>query len=244
MIIFTGVLALLLALAHVAAAQLPGLDARHRRVWLSAAAGVAVAYVFIHLLPALVEFAPAVDGSLWPTADEHRGRFIYIVALLGLAAYYGIERLAVWFKDSPDSRQQDQAADTRIFWIHIAAFALYNMLAGYLLVHQFTQTLSTLLFALALGVHFLVNDYAMEQHHLRDYRNKGRWVLAAGVLAGWALAIVWPLTEAAVAMLFAFFAGGVIVNVLKEELPGERQGRFIPFFIAAACFGALLLAVD
>ena len=44
-------------------------------------------------------------------------------------------------------------------------------------------------------------------------------------------------------MLFAFQAGGVVMNVLKEELPEERESRFWAFALGAALYSAVLLAL-
>ena len=43
--------------------------------------------------------------------------------------------------------------------------------------------------------------------------------------------------------LFAFLAGGVVLNVMKEELPEERQSRFGAFLLGVAGYGGVLLAV-
>jgi hypothetical protein len=48
------------------------------------------------------------------------------------------------------------------------------------------------------------------------------------------------VSDVAVDVLFAFLAGGVILNVLKEELPEERQSRYLPFAAGAAVYAALL----
>jgi zinc transporter ZupT len=53
------------------------------------------------------------------------------------------------------------------------------------------------------------------------YRQVGRWILAAAILVGWALGSGIPLSEEAIAVLFAFLAGGLVLNVLKEELPED-----------------------
>lgn len=39
----------------------------------------------------------------------------------------------------------------------------------------------------------------------------------------------------------AFLGGGVVLNVLKEEVPSERQSRFWAFAAGAAGYAALLL---
>ena len=49
------------------------------------------------------------------------------------------------------------------------------------------------------------------------------------------------VSEAAIAVLFGFLAGGVVMNVLKEELPEEREGRFWAFALGAAFYSVVLL---
>ncbi len=45
-------------------------------------------------------------------------------------------------------------------------------------------------------------------------------------------------------MPFAFIARGVVLNVLKEELPKERESRLWPFVGADAAYRVLLLTVQ
>jgi hypothetical protein len=51
------------------------------------------------------------------------------------------------------------------------------------------------------------------------------------------------IPEVAIAVLTAFLAGGVIMNVLKEELPEERESRFWAFALGAAFYTVILLAL-
>ena len=44
-------------------------------------------------------------------------------------------------------------------------------------------------------------------------------------------------------MLFAFLAGGIVLNVLKEELPRERKSRFWAFALGTVAYAALLLTL-
>lgn len=71
----------------------------------------------------------------------------------------------------------------------------------------------------------------------------GRWFLAVAILVGWTVGLLTELSEAVTALLFVFLAGGVVLNVLKEELPKERRSRFWPFALGAAFYAALLLIV-
>ena len=50
------------------------------------------------------------------------------------------------------------------------------------------------------------------------------------------------VSEAAIAVLFGFLAGGVIIeNVLKEELPEDRESRIWALALGAAAYDAILL---
>ncbi len=71
----------------------------------------------------------------------------------------------------------------------------------------------------------------------------GRWLLAGSVVVGYAAGLRFELPRAAIDVLVAFLAGGVILNVLKEEVPAERQSRFWAFAAGTAAYAALLLFV-
>ena len=237
------VAALGLALLHLYAARVRRLEMIPRSLWLSMASGVSVAYVFVHLLPELaagqVEVHSAVGGAVgWL---EHH---VYLMAMVGLSAFYGLERLAVRSRQAAEARTEASRPSTGVFWLHIGAFAIYNGLVGYLLVHREASGWQGLaLFAVAMGLHFVVNDYGLSDHHQDLYRRRGRWLLASAILVGLGLGWITSVSELAVAMLFAFLAGGVIMNVLKEELPEQRQSRFWAFAVGAAAYTALLLAL-
>jgi hypothetical protein len=42
-------------------------------------------------------------------------------------------------------------------------------------------------------------------------------------------------------VLFAFLAGGIVLNVIKEELPEERESRFPAFVVGTGGYAVLLL---
>lgn len=242
MTFLTGCLALALAAIHLFVGRLRFLNSVPRSLWLSTAGGIAVAYVFLHLLPDLVAHQEtlAKGQSLGPKAAEVT---IFGMALGGVITFYGLERLA------RGSRQAlphpANAGLLRAFWTHIGAFALYNALIGYLLVHPELPGLdSSLLFFAAMAMHFVTNDFGLRDHHRQRYDGIGRWVLAGAVLVGWLLGQFTDLPDLAIALLFAFLAGGIMLNVLKEELPEDRQSRFLPFLAGALGYSALLIAID
>jgi len=63
------------------------------------------------------------------------------------------------------------------------------------------------------------------------------------VVAGWAIGMVTNVSEGARAVFLAFLAGAVILTVIKEELPEERESRFWPFLIGATLYATLLLTI-
>ena len=68
-------------------------------------------------------------------------------------------------------------------------------------------------------------------------------MLAASVLIGLGIGYATAISEGAIALLTAILAGGVILNVLKEEVPSERQSRFWAFAAGTAGYPSLMLAL-
>lgn len=231
--------ALGLAVVHLLAGRLRSLSGIPRSRWLSFAGGISVAYVFVQLMPELGEGQQRIDADegLLPFLEHH----VYLLALVGLALFYGVERISVESRSRRQAAELEDETGPQAFAFSLGSFALYNAVIGYLLVHrEESGTRNLILFAVALGVHFVVNDFGLQEHHKRAYERIGRWLLAAGVVVGWAVGTVATISDAAIALLLAFVGGGVILNVIKEELPSERQSRLVPFAIGAAAYAALL----
>ncbi|HYC02235.1 MAG TPA: hypothetical protein VED40_03025 [Azospirillaceae bacterium] len=243
--------ALLLALVHVTTSGLRFLHGSPRSVWLSLAGGVSVAYVFVHFLPELA--AGQQELAEESTLVGYAGRHVYLVSLVGLLAFYGLDRLAITSRSgrgeggAPAGRgrgEENERAGMGVFWVHMGSFALYNLLIGYLLTHREEEGTAPLaLFTAAMALHFLVADYGLAEDHQGSYRRVGRWILVVALLAGWGLGSATDMPEAAIAALTAFVGGGIVLTVLKEEVPSERQSRFWAFALGAGAYSALLLAV-
>jgi len=200
-----------------------------------------VAYIFLHLFPELSEGQRALEESLEAVAfiENH----VYLMALVGLAFFYGLERFVVNSKEKAEQQGNDKKA-SGLFWIHIGSFAIYNALIGYLLFQREEGPIETLmLFSIAMALHFIVNDFGLQEHHHESYRKVGRWVLVIAIVVGWAVGYIIVVSEAAVAMVMAFIGGGVVLNVLKEELPEQRKSRYWAFILGAFLYAILLLSL-
>lgn len=170
--------------------------------------------------------------------------YVYLVSLSGLAIFYALERLA---RTSRGRRRIDSGEDKvepHVFWLHIVSFAVYNVLIAYLLLHrEESGSWPLLMYFLAMSLHFFTNDFGLRQDQKDLYDHLGRWVIAAAVVLGWVIGAATTIPELYIGFLFAFLAGAVLLNVLKEELPEERKSSLWPFALGAAGFAALLLVV-
>ncbi len=224
----TLALALLLAAVHLFSPRLMFLDRAPRSIWLSLAGGTSVAYVFVHLLPELSVLSRNTLG-------EAR---VYSLALAGLVAFYALEQMVRRSRREGGGRVSEGG-----FWLHLSAFAVYNFLIGYLLDEQAREEGAggLIFYGVAMGVHFVVNDRALYRDHGDSYLARGRWLLAGAALAGWAAGLALEIPEGWLAGAFALLGGSVVLNVIKEELPEERESRLWAFALGAAVYAALLL---
>ena len=281
-----------LVLVHVFADRLKFLDGTPRSRWLSAAGGISLAYVFLHLMPELAEGqAILVEEGLGIGLLEFE---IYGLALVGLLAFYGIERLVQVEQD--EDRKEVGAHPEDIgnsplegavregvhraerhptFWLHLTTFGIYNLIIGYLLFHRSSgehggehdnghgadlagasidhdgeaagalvgtgEATALLTFTVAMALHFLVTDYGLREDFRGGWMRTGRWLLSGAVVLGWLFGVFVQLPEIAVLGAIALLGGGVILNVLKEELPEERQSRFSALVLGSAGYAALLV---
>ena len=96
-------------------------------------------------------------------------------------------------------------------------------------------------YATALGVHFLAVGHDLYRHYGERYIRQGRYLLSGGILIGGFFSRFVELPTHIEAMLFAFVAGAMILNIVKFELPADRNLHFRTFVLAVVCYGGLLL---
>ncbi|TCD06361.1 hypothetical protein EYB45_01105 [Erythrobacteraceae bacterium CFH 75059] len=241
----TALLALAFCAVHLRIGRLRFLHAEPRSRWLSFAGGVAVAYVVMHMLPELAGHERALAV---PFGAAFAGSAVYGLTLLGLVLFYGVERAMLISRRQPAAgpdADADRQAGAGVFWLHIGCSALLAAIVAYLLENRDTMTAAgTMTYFTAMALHFATADFGSRAHHPHLYDRGGRWVLAGATIGGWGLGLVVDLQPAVVGGMFAFVAGGIILTVLKEELPAEREGRFFPFLAGALLYGALVLAEE
>ena len=120
---------LALAALHIFCVRLRVIRQKEHSPWLSLAGGVAVAYVFMVLLPKLSDWQVLVAqvhreslaaASLSPQEMESIKKFliyeVFISALAGLVVFYGLERAVYWLKVPPEKRKSGNCSLCRLVW--------------------------------------------------------------------------------------------------------------------------------
>lgn len=216
---------------------------RSRRV-VSFSAGMAVAYVFVHLLPALAaateQFVAVTAGRALPYPQLR----VYTAALVGFTLFYGLEHLVHWSRLTT-SRQTDGPPSYQVrFRLLAGSYAFYVMVVCYLMAHEIEVGGGRLaLYAVAMGLHFLGLAYGLCRDYEPLYDNWGRHTLAGAAILGWAIAVLVPLPDDVAYTLLGFVAGAVIMNTVTMELPGRKEGRFFAFFFGGAVYTGILVLI-
>lgn len=239
--VVTLAMALGFAAVHLLVGRLTFLEVVPRSRWLSFAGGVAVGYVFLHIMPELGAHAAAFSaatGYAEPLAEAA----VYTLALAGLALFYGAERAIIVSRGNRRESEGRDRPEHGMFRLHIGASALLIFVIAYLLNHREDPTLAGLaLYFVAMALHFVTADYGVRRHHPELYERQGRWLLAAATLIGWGMGLAIALPPIAIGGLFAFVGGAIVLIVLKEELPEERKSYFLPFLAGAVLYATLTM---
>ena len=205
------------------------------RSFVSFAGGVAVAYVFLHMLPDLVEYNKPIGEFLLNTQwlTPFTELLIYIVALFGFLIYYGFDLLAERYRD-------EGHADGLVYGLHLAMFCLYNFLITYTMsLRALLSMPATFVFTFAMALHFVLTDRKFCRFYAARFKNFGRFLLMSALLVGWLCSVIFdPVNVLVSAFMLAFLAGSVLLNVFREELPAARLTHYSWF-----SFGILLITI-
>jgi hypothetical protein len=206
-------------------------DAEERPAWQTFAAGVAVAYVFVHILPELArhqaEFLAATPSRPLRWLTEQ----VYVTAMIGLLLALAVRR------------RRRRGAVHRSFRIDLTWSALENVLIG-LAATRLRTWPAVLLAVIAFGGYLLLSDRQLRRVWEDGYRRVGRKVLAACIVAGWLLGTLLPLPPVVTAAAFGVIAGVILLQTLAEELPRRTAGPYFYFAAGAIGYAVLLLLLQ
>jgi len=210
-----------------------------RRSLLSAAAGIAVGYVFIDLLPDMARLQESFTAAAAGLGHPFPQFRVYSSAMIGFVFFFVLENMVVAAR--PEAGQEE-SSENASYWAQLFGFTAYAGLMSYLLWAEEELDLAGLaLYSLAMFLHFWTVDHSLREEHGARYDRSGRWLLVAGLLIGGVVGVLGFKSELLVPTFMGFIAGGVVINSLKDELPGRGEGKALPFVMGAFGYSLLLL---
>ncbi len=229
-------------------------DGERRERWMSAAGGASAAFVFVVLLPKLLlaqSTFQGVDSGILGYLVHHS----FLLALAGLLVFWALDRMVVVLvrgmigslENTSGSRYLNSQYPLwrPLLYVQATAFASYTVLVGYLIAEWPSRDYARLcLFSLAMTLHFLAMSLSLRRELAEAYDRFERWLLAAAILAGWALAQFTEIAPWALALWSSLFAGMIIFYVVRSEIPSPKDGHFLPLLLGAVGFSTLALVIE
>lgn len=192
--------------------------------FLSFAAGISFAYVFIDLLPTLEKGQPILKKALDPLIP-YLDRHSYLIALIGFLFFYGL-----------------QGVKGSSIYASIAGFSLFNFFIGASLSDVNNPDIQPLLlFSIAIGLHYFIHDHNLREVNEVLYDRVGRWILVLALILGWMIGFFFTIPVTIIDLVVAFVAGGVLLNVMRYELPKREPGTYKFFLLGSVLYTCILL---
>lgn len=190
--------------------------------FLSFASGITLSYIFVDLLPALAKGEPVLKRSfdfVLPYLELHT----YLVALLGILFYYGIESFAE--KNS---------------WLRVSGYLLFNFFVGASLSDSANPEIQPLaLFTIAIGMHYFIRDHVSKI----EKNTPVLFALIAALFVGYTVGYLSHIPDPVAATGISFVSGGILLHIFRYELPKKGKGQYLPFILGAIFYTAILLSV-
>lgn len=241
-ILHLGLNAIIIA-AHLHISKLTYFKTLHQKFWLSFFSGISVAYVFVHIFPELgkaQEYFYTNDFNFLHLLDYHA----YLISLAGFLLFYGMEYYARKSHKLNLKVNNINRVEDHIFWVHSVINISFNFLISYLIFDdEFPSSLGLILFFIAMLTHLMIMDYDSYHYNKELYQRYGKWIYICANLLGLFTAVVFDVKESVFLILFAFLGGGMILNVIKEELPEDKKSNYAGFLLGAIVYAVVLIAV-
>lgn len=196
--------------------------------FLSFAAGISFAYVFVDLLPTLEKGSPVVKetfGNIVPYLGLHA----YVISLLGVLFYYGLHT---------------QQKSEKNFWLAISGYMLFNFIVGMTLSDSYDPEIQPIaLFTVAMGMHYFIHDHNIAIDQPQLYLSTARWLLVFALFIGYVAGLWIPIPNAIIAIIVSFISGGILLNAFRYELPKREQVGYGFFVCGSLLYTAVVLTI-
>jgi len=195
---------------------------------LSLSGGVAIAYVFVYILPTLHEEQDKLGGRLALDTE------LYFLGLLGLLIYFVAYAFA---ETNPAKKLTPQT----IYIVQVIFFMVYSFIVSYVVFSSDVERVESLFYGFAVGLHFIGLTYHLGKENRRLHKSIGRYLLAASTLAGATAGMVGPTSGLLVDSMIAFSSGAMIFNVISKEIPFEKNTHLPTFLISSLVYAIIIL---
>ncbi len=156
---------------------------------------------------------------------SYSDRHAFVLTLAGLVLLYGVRRMTEGV-DAPHASAIRSS-------VALAALSWLSFLTGFLLVElEKPGLLPLVFFTLAIGVYFAVRDPSLAVTFGGQSDRVWRPALVAALVAGWLVGTWDAVGPMPFTLLSAILAGGVILSVVREQLP-DAGGVSFPVFVGA-----------
>ena len=246
-VLFAFFSALVLMLAHLFSNRIYRYSKHHRNRVISFFGGIAVAYVFLDLLPRLETTHVHIErifGDLPAFLDKLA---VPGLSLMGFVIFFALEHLALRTRDITNKKMGigvgSISTSSVVFGVHFSSLAFFNLVVGYVLRFEVEAgILPLLLYTSALSLHFIILDNTMEGHYENLYLKYGRYAASLMPIIGWGISMFFPENPSEGYLLLALVSGIVLFNAIKNEVP-NRGGKNSGIFIAGTLFYSVLLLI-
>lgn len=222
----TFVVAIALVAIHIWYKRIHGFLYKSESIATSFGSGLAIAYVFMHLLPELEE------------GDRALGAPIHFITLIGFLVFYGMQRFA-----STSKTEETGKHNSLIFYIQLAFYSLYNFLLIYAIPEAIEQSFPLVfIYIMTMGLHLLSSDYSLGKEYAQQFNSWGRYVLVAVIVAALLIDIfIEPANELVADVLIASLAGSLLFKTFHQELSETENSSFLWFFAGVVVYLLLWL---
>jgi len=224
--IFALACGVVLAVIHLASERLHPRHGRMRWRIISFAAGISIAYLFLHLLPETYE-----------AADHIRG-WVFVFLLAGFAVFHLIEKYIY-----QHAERERLVRDLKE--IHSVSFFVYHFVVGVALAGKFEEgMLEGLLFLVPVAFHAGLSTASLSGIHgdIRE-RTSVRVLLSLSTLLGVVFAAFVRIPPALELSLVSFVAGVLLYIIVREFLPQKEKGEPAYFVFGLLVFAVVNLAI-
>jgi hypothetical protein len=127
--------------------------------------------------------------------------------------------------------------------VHLGTFGAVNAMVAFLLPHYGAEGLGPgTLYIVAVVVHLLVMDRGLAEMHGGRYGPSARVFHSGAVVggAGVGLLVGPPPPPWMTGLVLSILAGALILQLVREEIPRNQEGRWAAFGMGALTFGVLM----